>query len=461
MRLRTLLAVVLTGVLLIAGVLAQDAPTPTPDGVTILNADVCGTALSQFWLNASNACVGKEFGFVCNGGSSPQAEPQGAVSNSLSALGALVETGFVGALRTEALAGDGSRGGIVWLRVAAPDTLVQYSALLIGDVLVRNVTPDGFPRWQSITVRTREAPQRCEIGPISSLVLQSLPNQSARVVVNGVSVDLRGTVVIQTEGTLTHFLNVAGSMGVISAGQRQELVAGQEVSVQYEDDDFTRPVGGLGVPVAFQRDRVDHLPIVLFDRPIQVPQAGFAFTQGAVNLRTAPTTDAAVQVQVPAGERLTLLGQNPAGDWYHVRLASGLTGWMFAELLGGEVGQIENVYIETPQPVQRLGDLGFKARVIAPNGVTLRSAPDLGFSPLASLPFGADVNLLARSPYSPWVKIDVSGQIGWAPLIGLETRAIVDAIPVDYDVPPPPQPTRIPGSFGNAFPDPNCYPNCG
>ncbi|HRL14566.1 MAG TPA: hypothetical protein PKX07_21970, partial [Aggregatilineales bacterium] len=130
MRLRTLLAVVLTGVLLIAGVLAQDAPTPTPDGVTILNADVCGTALSQFWLNASNACVGKEFGFVCNGGSSPQAEPQGAVSNSLSALGALVETGFVGALRTEALAGDGSRGGIVWLRVAAPDTLVQYSALL-------------------------------------------------------------------------------------------------------------------------------------------------------------------------------------------------------------------------------------------------------------------------------------------------------------------------------------------
>jgi hypothetical protein len=58
------------------------------------------------------------------------------------------------------------------------------------------------------------------------------------------------------------------------------------------------------------------------------------------------------------------------------------------------------------------------------------------------------------------VKVDDSGKVGWVPLIAMETRAIIDALPVDYNVPPPPEPTRIPGSFGNAFPDPNCYPNC-
>lgn len=463
MRVRAVIAAALCGVVLIASALAQEqeAPTPTPDGVTVINGNDCSTPLSQFWLNASNACVGKEFGFVCNGGASPQVEPQGAIANSLSAVGALVETNFVDSVRTPALQGDGQNGGIAWLRVAAPDSLVQYSALMVGDVLVRNVTPEGFPRWQSLVVQTFPAPQRCELGPVSSLVIQSLPNQSARVVVNGVSLDLRGTVVIQTEGNITHFMSVAGEMGLIAAGNRQDLLAGQEVSLPYPEGDFSRPSGVPGVPIVFQRVRVDHLPIPLFDRPIQVPQAGFAVTLGPVNMRTAPSTDAGVIIQVQTGERMTILGKNPAGDWYHVRRASGETGWMFAELLGGQVGEIGNVYLETPQPLQRLGDLGFKARVIAPNGITLRSAPDLGFSPLTSLPFGQDVTLMARSPYSPWVKIDASGTIGWAPLIGLETRAIVDAIPVDYDVPPPPAPTRIPGSFGGAFPDPNCYPNCG
>ena len=44
---------------------------------------------------------------------------------------------------------------------------------------------------------------------------------------------------------------------------------------------------------------------------------------------------------------------------------------------------------------------------------------------------------------------------GWLALVTLDTEVVVDALPVDYDVPPPPLPTQAPGSFGNAFPDPN------
>ena len=50
-----------------------------------------------------------------------------------------------------------------------------------------------------------------------------------------------------------------------------------------------------------------------------------------------------------------------------------------------------------------------------------------------------------------------NGAVGWVPLISLDTRSIIEALPIDFDVPPPPAtptPTRVPGSFGNAFPDP-------
>jgi hypothetical protein len=40
-------------------------------------------------------------------------------------------------------------------------------------------------------------------------------------------------------------------------------------------------------------------------------------------------------------------------------------------------------------------------------------------------------------------------------LITLDTQAYIDALPVDYQAPGIPTPTVVPGSFGNAFPDPN------
>jgi hypothetical protein len=75
---------------------------------------------------------------------------------------------------------------------------------------------------------------------------------------------------------------------------------------------------------------------------------------------------------------------------------------------------------------------------------------------LGTLSSGAAVTLLERSPYSPWVKVDVGGGVtGWVALVALDTRAFIDALPVDTNVPLPPTITPLPGSFGNAFPDPD------
>jgi uncharacterized protein YraI len=197
-----------------------------------------------------------------------------------------------------------------------------------------------------------------------------------------------------------------------------------------------------------------NLPIGLLDRPMAVPQPGFVTTAGPVNLRTEPTTGGALIIQIPAGQVMSVLGRNPGGDWYHVRLDNGLTGWMFADLLLQSVGNIQATYDATPLPPQRYGVLGTTARVVAPAGVNIREAPDVQFASMITMPVGTTLTLVARSPYSPWVKVENSGVVGWAALIALETQAVIEALPIDYDVPPPPAPTQIPGSFGNAFPDP-------
>lgn len=428
---------------------------------TVIGAAECGVSVSQFWLTASDACVGKPFGYVCNGGVSPAVEPAGTVSSSLASVGALVEIGVVDSIRTASLAPLGDTGGIAWVRVAAEDSPLRFSGVLLGEVQIRDITPPNFPAWQSFVVETIDPAERCELSPHSSLVIQSLPGQSSRVVVNGMSLEVNGTTVIQTENNQTHFMAISGSLALLSAGSRTDLYAGQEIPVVYAPGSYADPISVPGIPDAFRQERVENLPVVLLDFPVQVPQSGVVTTLGAVNLRTEPNLDAAVILQAPGGERLTVLGRNPSSDWYHVQLADGQTGWMFTELLGGNVGgEIENVYTETPQPLQRMGELGQVAQVIAPNGVTMRNAPDISFGSIGSVAFGQKVNLLNRSPYSPWIKVDSNGSIGWVPLIAMETRAIIDALPIDYNVPPPPEPTRIPGSFGNAFPDPNCYPDC-
>lgn len=440
---------------------AQDAP-PISVPETVVPADICADPYALSLLTASEACVGKPFGFICNAGAQPIVEPAGPVANSLATTGALVETGVVESIQTVALDASGQYAGLAFLRVAAPDSQVVYSALLIGDVRVHNVTPPDFSAWQAINVRTTDAAERCESAPYSTLVVQNpVPGQSARLVINGVSLDLNGTLAVQTTANETVYFTLSGEVRATAGGQQRSSIAGQEMSVQHIDGDFSRPSTAVSEPRPFRQGRVEHLPLPLFDRPVQLAQGGIATTAGAVNLRTAPTTDAAILFQVAAQTRVTLLGRNEAATWYHVRVPTGETGWMLGELLIGDFTQVTASYEATPQPVQRLGAVGQKAHIIAPRGFDLRSAPDIGFPVINYLPAGTEVRLIAHSPYSPWVRVEAEGGVmGWIALLALETRAIVTALPIDYGVPPPPEPTRVPGTFGNAFPDPNCYPNC-
>jgi uncharacterized protein YraI len=416
--------------------------------------DSCEQVLESLWEAASDACVNAPIGYVCNGGSAPQsAEPVGSLSSALYSLGALVEISLVDALQTAPIMPASAAGGIVWVR---PDQPIRFTGLALGEVRLRDVTPPDFPAWQSIVVETLpQTEASCATTPPNVYIAQTPFGEPTNIVINGVSISLDGTILVITRPGETLFVGLSGQAGLFAVGQNQLVRTGQQISVPYNPDNFATPTGTPGIATPLAEGLIFSLPTALLDSPVIIPQPGYVTTQGDVNMRAAPNTDAALLLQVPAGEIISVLGRNPAGDWYHVRRASGETGWMYAPLLLQFVGTIDAIYEATPLPPQRYGEMGTTAKVLAPAGVNLRAAPDVTFPVLAALQDGTQVKLLARSPYSPWVKVDAGGLIGWLALITIQTEAVLEALPIDYDVPPPPEPTLVPGSFGNAFPDPN------
>lgn len=425
-------------VLGVVWVLAQDAQ--------------CAPAVDAIWTAASDACIKETVGYICNGGAPPQVEPSGPVSNALNPIGALVDVSVVTSLHSLPIAVENSNGGVIWLRPKEP---IRFTGLIVGDTTVTNNTGADYPPWQSVVVQTSEQLPSCSAAPRSAYVVQTPFGTPTNIAINGVSVGLNGTLMVLTAGNQTIFAGLSGQTSLYSGGQDQLLRPGQQSTVSYNPADFSTPLSAPNSPALLDETLVQNFPVALLDRPITLPQPGYVTTDGAVNLRVAPNTDAGVIVQVPPGQILSVLGRDETSQWYHVRLDSGETGWMFAQLLIQNVGNIQAVYSATPLPPQRYGELGRAGKVVAPAGVNLRQAPDISFALITTVPNDAIVTLLARSPYSPWVKVNFNNTVGWVALIALETNAVIDALPIDYNVPPQPAPTRVPGSFGNAFPDPN------
>ena len=428
---------------------AQDVPPTLPPAV---DGAACAPVLESLWTAGSDVCIGGPEGFTCNGGSSPLAEPAGPIANALTPLGALVETALIDYLQTPANTPELGSVGLVWMRLPVP---LRVTVLTFGAVSLRDVSPPDFPAWQSMIVQTAPEASSCLSAPQNVVVLQSPLDLPARIAINGISLNLNGTVLVRAASDITTFISLSGASSLIAFGQEQSLFTGQQISLPHNPGDYSRPAAPPPVATPLDLALIRGVPAQLFDRPFVMPQPGTVITQGTINLRVFPSTDAGIITEVQAGQVASVLGRNPSGDWYHVRIPSGETGWLRIDLLRLNVGTVEAVYDATPVIPQRFGELGRAGRILSPAGVNLRTGPDPTFPALGSLSNGALVTLLERSPYSPWVKVDAGGVVGWVAIVTLDTRAFIEALPIDFNAPPLPTPTTIPGSFGNAFPNPN------
>lgn len=433
----------------------ETLPTLTPTA-TLDPIVMCDAVLDNLYTSASDLCLSGPSEYFCNGGLPPIAEPTGPVANALAVEGSLVAVQELDSVRTSPL-GTNSSGGLVWLRLEED---ILMDALLVGDVKVTNATEANseFPKWQSFTIESQMIDSGCDgIQETGAVVIQSLYGQTTRIVINGVSIDLDGTIIVLTQDSITKFISIEGRVRLIAFGQPVILNAGQQLNMNYHPGDWTSPAGLPGNPEVLEFDLIKHLPVILFDRPVELPQPGYVQTEGRVNMRAEPDINSQLLYQVPAEETMSVLGISTDRQWLHIRLGNGETGWMSAELLAQNMGIIQQVYDITPVPPQRLGELASRANIIVGQGGNLREAPDVGFGVKQTIPYGTEVELLARSPYSPWVKVDTGGDVGWMALITLETESVISSLPVDYTAPLP-RATAVP-SFGfgggHAYPDPN------
>lgn len=427
------------------------------DGGSAGSATTCEATLESLWALVSDACATGPVGFICNGGSSPQVRPEGNVANSIAAVGSMVETGIVEAVQTLPIITEVTGGGVMWFRWGDP---LYTTGLIVGEAVLFDMSADDRPAWTSIVVQTGVDRPDCSTTPHNTFILEAQSNIRSQIIVNGVSLDLTGVIAVRTLGTDTYFIALSGKNTVTVQGQEFQLWTGQQITIRYPQGNFTQPEALVTNTSPLDPQLIENLPTGLLDQPVWIPQPGYVTTEGLINLRASPSLSGDLIGQVPAGEMLAVLGANPERDWYHVSLSNGISGWMFAELLNQNMVQVSITYDATPVPPQRFGTLNTIARVRAPSGLNVRENPSTGFGITQILPNEAQVTMIARSPYSPWVKVadDRGNILGWVAVVALDTRANVNALPIDNDVPPPPvppPPTPIPGTFGNAFPDPN------
>ncbi|MBK8025224.1 MAG: SH3 domain-containing protein [Chloroflexi bacterium] len=430
-------------------------PLTAQSGLPPMSAEQCTPVLSHLWTTASNACVNKPVGYACNGGAAPGVEPSLVLAGTFSSVGALVEVAEIDAIDTQPIVVENVSAGIAWLRLPEAS---NATFLLVGDITMYDVTPADFPPWTSslLVTNPRTADLRRRAAERAGTANAARPA--------GQSGDQRRIGGHHRNGPGAHH-RVADDRRhdlrpchVFSQGQRQSALPGQQIRVNYAPGNFSFPISGPTLPELIDPAPLQNLPVALFDRPLLLPQPGYLTTSGTVNLRTAPDVYAAVLRELPGGEVLTLLGASPDQIWYHVQLDSGETGWVFAELLVRNIGSINALYTATPLPPQRLGELGTRARVRAADGANLRTGPSTRFQAVARVGNGTLVDLVARSPYDgEWLKVNAGGTTGWMSLLTLDTQAFLEALPIDWNAPVPPAPptaTPVPGSFGNAFPDP-------
>jgi uncharacterized protein YraI len=84
-----------------------------------------------------------------------------------------------------------------------------------------------------------------------------------------------------------------------------------------------------------------------------------------LNVRAGPDTNAQVVGVVKADERVTLLGRNADGSWLRVDAATGISGWVFAELVQPSVPMTALNVIDGPVIDSVLSESDVKANIQA------------------------------------------------------------------------------------------------
>ncbi len=150
------------------------------------------------------------------------------------------------------------------------------------------------------------------------------------------------------------------------------------------------------------------MAMMLFLLPAVSMAAEYAtITGGWLRLRTYPSYDSQTVASYYTGTKVEVLGTS--GDWYHVRLSDGNSGYMHRDYLTLSESSSAGNGTENGSTATE----GANATVVSSNGygVRLRMGPGTSYRIIRSFPVGTPVAVIQRGTY--WSKVKVGSYTGY------------------------------------------------
>jgi hypothetical protein len=277
--------------------------------ITAQNRDdePCDTLIEDALQLVGTACVEMGRNEACYGNNAIEVELQADVTASFEDSGDLVEVGDLVSLVTAPANPDAGTWGIAFMAVQADlpdDSDENVTFVLIGDVEVSH--DEAFEdegTTQAFVLESQEG-EMCEGAP-DGMLIQSPEGERARIVVNGVELQMSSAVFLTAEADdLMGIQGLEGQIDVTADGQTESLTAGFQTTV---------PLDGLiadGAPTPPE-------PIPVGDEfPLDIQTTLLAVAGGEDLSSSAGTTDGSGQTFSDEFATFAL----PEG-WLAVRLA--------------------------------------------------------------------------------------------------------------------------------------------
>jgi uncharacterized protein YraI len=171
--------------------------------------------------------------------------------------------------------------------------------------------------------------------------------------------------------------------------------------------------------------------------PTVNPVEGTVLTQ--INVRAAPDKNSVSLGLIKASEKVQIIGQNEAGDWWLILYdasPSGL-GWVNAQyiqtkskpevpVVSGDTSTPRDTPLPSPTPLA-----GLSAKTL--QKVNVRSGPGTGYNTLSTIDPGVDLSLTGKNETGTWLQIFKAGgpgDRGWVSSAYVQVEGDTTLLPV-------------------------------
>lgn len=288
------------------------------------------------------------------------------------------------------------------------------------------VTVEASDNWHMLQFTTAASETGCTGDlPLSGLLVQAPSGQLLVLTVNNIELTLNDTLFITAIDGATIINVLRGNVIARQADSIEVAFAGYNLT---EDDETLSP------PAVYDEALLSNLPVELLPSVVNVPLPGNVILQESSPLFANPRENAAYVDQLRANTLLNLLGQNEAGDWWHVVREDGVTGWLPAEIITGVFPSSAPHYAETPQPPTRPYGLVMGRATTPANPVNLRAQPLADAAVLVQLSALTDFSIMGRNETGEWLQIRLDTPLGEGVEQGWVAAWILD-LPDDVRIP--------------------------